>query len=65
MSTGTKYGGETTGAWLLEKIIREASGNSELLRDFLLFLDAIGTCHGYKLGTRWCHKCLNTARLTT
>ena len=37
MCIGTKYGEEITGARFLEEIIREASGNSEFLRDFLLF----------------------------
>ena len=36
VSIGMKYGGATTGARFLEKTIREASGNSEFLRDFLL-----------------------------
>ena len=35
MSTGTKYGGATTGARYLERTILKASGNSEFLRDFL------------------------------
>ena len=36
VSTGTKFQGATTSAMFLEKTIREASGNSEFLRDFLL-----------------------------
>ena len=37
VSIGTKYRGEATGTQFLEKIIREDSGNSEFLQDFLLF----------------------------
>ena len=36
VSTGTKFGGATTGALYLERTILEASRNSEFLRDFLL-----------------------------
>ena len=33
---GTKYGGATIGARFLEKTIHEASGNSQILLEFLL-----------------------------
>ena len=46
MSTGTKFGGATTGAWYLVRTILEASGKQRIPARLFPVLDAIGaTCH--------------------